>query len=350
MLRIIAVLAAAPLALTLVGQPAQAGPSVRTAPSELLDVSRLSVGEPPAIAYAERASTGVWTIHGTGGKTELKGRLRHFAPMGSGYVVQTSRSAPGATTRWIGADGTPGAGSWRGAVGLGVSAGGRAVAFTGSEGAVLVIDSEGDRVLRMPSVPATGMDTTAVGVAGENCKEGETNSSGCAVFVNYLSQPLSRLTSSHGIVDTMPFRQISTVHGRWLGGVTKVTDTGSCSVMTRNVRPRWHTCRHSFSDVSPTNELVLGLPASADGLGPTRLEVLDLRSGERVRSWVPDRSRATATYVDQVWEDPEHVLVVTLQDHRWAIVRLGLDGSMEYAVAPRPAQGGASPPLQLEVR
>ncbi len=36
----------------------------------------------------------------------------------------------------------------------------------------------GSRVLGMPSVPATGIDTAAVGVVGEDCKEDET-SHGC---------------------------------------------------------------------------------------------------------------------------------------------------------------------------
>ena len=40
-----------------------------------------------------------------------------------------------------------------------------------------------------------------------------------------------------------------------------------------------------------------------------------------------------------MWEDADHLLVVTFQAGEWAIVRLGLDGSMEYAVR-RVADGG----------
>ena len=46
------------------------------------------------------------------------------------------------------------------------------------------------------------------------------------------------------------------------------------------------------------------------------------------------------------------MLVVTYQAERWAVVRLGVDGSMEYAVAPaarddgRPARRSSSRPAE----
>lgn len=344
MKRLLTALAVAPLSLALLGSSAQAQEQAPT--RTVLDVGNLETGAPPGLVWA-RTIGGRSVIHGPAGRTAVDGKVRALAPMGSGYVVQTSRNGP-ATTRWISADGTPGSISWQGMTGLAVSAGGEAVAFTGPKGRVTVIDSDGDRVLRMPRVPA-GINTTAAGVAGEDCKEDET-SNGCTVFVNSLIQPTSWLTSSHGIVDSTPFQRVSTVHGRWLGGITKVTDTGSCSAMKRSFRTKWRTCRNRFSDVSPTNAHVLGLPAYGDGFGPTRLDLLDLRSGDRVRSWVPDRLGTTATYFDEAWEDPTHLLVVTFQDEKWAIVRLGLDGSMEYAVRPVPDRGDMTSPFHLQTR
>jgi hypothetical protein len=344
MKRLLTTLAVAPLAFALLGPAAQA--HQQALPRTVFDVGNLERGAPPALVWA-RTTGRRSVVHGPAGRTTVDGNVRALAPMGSGYVVQTSRSGL-ATTRWIGADGTPGARSWQGSPGLAVSAGGEAVAFTGRKGTVRVIDSEGDRVLRMPRVPA-GVNTTAVGVAGEDCKEDET-SNGCTVFVNSLIQPTSWLTSSHGIVDTTPFQRVSTVHGRWLGGITTVTDTGSCSAMKRSFRTKWRTCLNTFSDISPTNAQVLGLPAYGDGFGPTRLDLLDLRSGDRVRSWVPDRLGTTATYFDEAWEDATHVLVVTFQDEEWAIVRLGLDGSMEYAVPPVPDRGDMTSPFHLQTR
>jgi hypothetical protein len=170
------------------------------------------------------------------------------------------------------------------------------------------------------------------------------------VFVNSLRDPVSWLTSSHGIVDTTPLRQVSTVRGRWLGGITKVTDTGTCNEMLRGFRTKWRTCRNRFSDIAPGNDHVIGIPAYGDGFGPTVLDVLELRTGDRVRSWVADRKGRSATYFGELWEDPEHLLVVTFQEQEWAVVRLGLDGSMEYAVAPVADDGDMTAPFLLPTR
>jgi hypothetical protein len=346
MKRFLTALAVAPLALALQGLPANADQAAgeRAAPRQVFDVSDLETGARPQIAWAERRSATRSTIHGPDGDTPVRGgELSAFAPMGAGYVVQQ-----GSTVRWIAADGTPGAKSWRSAFGLAVSAAGEAVAFTGPKGKVTVIDSEGDRVLRMAPVPARG-SSSAVGVVGEDCKEDET-SNGCTVFVNSLREPVSWLTSSHGIVDTTPFQQVSTARGRWVGGITTVSDTGTCNKMTRNSHTLWRTCRNRFSDIAPDNGHVIGIPAFGDGFGPTTLDLLELRTGDRVRSWVADRRGRSATYFGEVWEDSEHLLVVTFQDQEWAVVRLGLDGSMEYAVAPVADAGDMEFPFTLQTR
>ena len=80
---------------------------------------------------------------------------------------------------------------------------------------------------------------------------------------------------------------------------------------------------------------MIGLPAYGDGFGPTTLDVLEVRTGAKVRSWTAARNGRSATYFGELWEDPEHVLIETYQADRCAIVRLGVDGSMEYAVPPR---------------
>jgi hypothetical protein len=346
MKRFLAALAVAPLALALHGLPANADQAAgeRAAPRQVFDVSDLDTGAPPAVAWAERKSPRRSIIHGPDGTTPARGgELRSFAPMGSGYVVQQ-----GSTVRWIAADGSPGAKSWRSGFGLAVSSGGGAVAFSGRTGKVTVIDSEGDRVLRMAPVPARG-STEAAGILGEDCQEGET-SNGCTVFVNSLREPVSWFTSSHGIVDTTPVQRVSTARGRWVGGITKVTDTGTCSKMIRGSRTQWRTCDNRFSDIAPGKDHVIGIPAYGDGFGPTTLDLLELRTGNRVRSWVADRKGRSATYFGELWEDPEHLLVVTFQDQEWAVVRLGLDGSMEYAVAPVADDGDMTAPFLLQTR
>lgn len=348
--RLLVALAAAPLALTLHSAPAGADPTSapgpdRAAPTrQVFDVSGLDTGAAPRIAWSERTGAGRTTIHGPDGTTPADGAVSAFAPMGSGYVVQTGGALP-PRVRWIAADGTPGRREWRSGYGLAVSAGGGAVAFTGPRGRVRVVDSGGDRVLRLPSVPGRGLHSPAL-VLGEDCRESAT-SDGCAVMVNSTRRPLSWTTSSHGLVDRTPFQTVSTGVGRWLGGITSRSDTGTCSALRRGARTVWTTCRNQLSTISPDREHLVGTPAYSDGFGPTRLDLLAVADGDRVRSWTPDRRGRSATYFDQVWEDSEHLLVVTFQDDAWAVVRLGTDGSMEYAVAPRGDDGDMERPLYL---
>jgi hypothetical protein len=355
MSRLLVALAVAPLALTLHSAPAGAaaadttvgGDADRAAPvSRVFDVSDLDTGAAPRIAWSERTGNGRTTIHGPDGTTPAAGNVMAFAPMGSGYVVQTGGARP-PRVRWIGADGTPGRREWRTGYGLAVSPGGGAVAFTVRRGGVRVIDSEGDRVVRMPSVPGVRGFNSPAGVSHDDCREDE-DSNGCSVAVNSTRRPLSWYTSSHGLVDRTPFRSFSTGRGAWTGGITSTSDTGSCSAVLRGTRTRWTTCRNALSVISPDRRHLVGTPAYGDGFGPTRLDLLALRTGDRVRSWTPDRRGRSATYFDQVWEDPEHLLVVTFQADEWAIVRLGTDGSMEYAVAPRADGGLMERPLYLQ--
>ena len=346
-----AALAATTLALSAALTPATratpAPASSAVAPRTVLDVSDLDQGAPPALAWSERRS-GRTVIHGADGtRTPAANRIDQFAPMGSGYVVQTFGTRP--STRWIGADGSPGRREWRTGHGLAVSPRGNVVAFAGRGGKVWTIDQEGDRVLRFHPVPVTGT-AHAAAVSGESCKEGEGDPGvGCTIAVNGPRRAFR--TSSHGIVDRVPHLiQVSTGRGRWLGGLTSVDDYGSCSAMLRTWRVEWRTCDHQLSDISRDNRHVLGTPAYADGFGPQDLALLATADGSVVRSFASARDGSSATYFDEVWEDAAHVLVVTYQDGEWAVVRLGVDGSMEYAVAPRPGSIDNGLPIRLQTR
>ncbi len=328
--------------------PAATADARATAPRTVLDVRGLDQGEPPAIAWSERRS-GRTVIHGPDGTTTpVTNNLVAFAPMGSGYVVQTAIARP-TTVRWVAADGTPGRREWRTGYGLAVSPRGQVVAFAGRAGKVWTIDQDGDRVFRYRPAPVTGT-ARAVAVTGENCKEGEGDpGTGCTIAVNGPHRAFS--TSSHGIVDQVPhLRQTSTGRGRWLGGITSLSDFGSCSAMMRSWRVRWRTCDNQLSDIAPGNDHVLGTPAYADGFGPQVLDVLETADGSVERTFTHARNGHSATYFGEVWEDAEHVLVVTYQDGEWAVVRLGVDGSMEYAVAPRRRSMERGLPFQLQTR
>lgn len=324
--------------------PDSAAADSGVAPSTRFDVSDLPTGLPPAIAWSER-SAGTTVIHGSAGTvTPAPQRLTSFAPMGSGYVIQTIGKK--VITRWTAVDGSPGKRSWRTGYGIGVSAKGKAVAFSGKRGKVWSIDQEGDRVLSFNPVPIKQRGQ-AVTVFGEDCSE-RTSNFGCTIFVN---GPRGYYTSSHGLVDRAPrMRLVSTGRGRYLGGITKISDTGTCSLMLRRTRVGWRTCANRFSDIATDNDHVLGLPAYGDGFGPTTLDVLATDNGDVVRAFTASRRGNSATYFDEVWEDADHVLVVTFQEDEWAIVRLGVDGSMEYAVPPRAGSTNMRTPLHLQTR
>lgn len=348
MKRLLTTLAVAPLALALVGPASQA--TAPAPPTTIFDVSSLKTGAAPRLAWSETTGSRT-TIHAPGGTTTpVAGRMNAFAPMGSGYVVQSfdTTTAARPTTRWVSASGSPGRSSWRTGYGLATSPDGEAVAFTVRRGGVRVIDQDGDRVLRMPSIPSKQFGTPAH-VTNGYCKEDAT-SNGCAVIVNSSRGRTSWYVTSHGIVDETGLKWVSTAKGRWTGGLTKILDAGSCSVMKRGQRNRWRTCDNQFGDISPDKQHVLGEPAYSDGFGPSDLDLLDLRSGALERSWASDRKGTSAVYFDAVWEDSTHLLVVTYQDAEWAIVRLGLDGSMEYAVAPVADDGDMETPFRLQVR
>ena len=344
-------LAATALALTSSLVPAVQASEQRSgkaAPRTVLDVRNLEQGAPPSIAWTSRTA-GKTVIHGTDGTTTpVSNNVVALAPMGSGYVVQTARNRP-TTVRWIGADGSPGRREWRAGYGLAVSPLGHVVAFAGRRGRVWTIDQEGDRVLRFNPVPVTGT-AHAVSVTGENCKEGEGDPGfGCSIAVNGPHRAF--YTSSHGIVDRVPHLRLATTgRGRWQGGITSLSDMGSCSAMLRSWRVTWRTCDNQLSDISPDNRHVLGTPAYADGFGPKVLDLLATADGSVVHSFTHARNGHSATYFGEVWEDAEHVLVVTYQDGELAVVRLGVDGSMEYAVAPRRAPMDTGAPFQLQTR
>lgn len=345
MKRIVTGLAVAALVLPLLGSSAQA--QEQAPGTTVFDVSDLETGAPPKLVWSKQSGSES-IIHGPNGTTTVEGQLNAVAPMGTGLVVQVFRGGS-TVTRWIGADGRPGRSGWRTGYGLATSADGRAVAFTTRGGGVKVIDQAGDRVVTMPPIPSDQFGQPAY-VTNGYCQEDET-SNGCTVLVNSSNSKGSWYVSSHGIVDKTGFKRVSTARGRWTGAYTKFEYTGgTCSAMTRNRKITWRTCDNAFSDISPDTQHVLGTPAYADGFGPTGLDVLDLRTGAVERSFRSTR-KAVTTYFDEVWEDSTHLLVVTYQDGEFAVVRLGLDGSMEYAVAPiADKDGDMASPFHLQTR
>ncbi|MEZ5091409.1 hypothetical protein [Nocardioides sp.] len=320
-----------------------------------LDVAGLAQGATPGVAHATLTYTGTLatggTIHGTDGSTTPlpAGSLTQFAALGDGWVADVVDPDTGEEMVFVlkadGSHGTPYAVEG----GLAVSHGGNVVAWTGVDGTVYTAHAETDEILTMPKVPQGAGTYRTVGVTSEDCKEGRSSDAGCTVYVNSGGKVYA--VTSHGIVDQLPkMLAATTSEGPLLGGMYSVSEdpAGSCSRMLQGWRKTlWRTCDHTLDVIAPDAAHLVGLPAYLDGFGPKTLAILSMEDGSVVRSW--SGTARSATYFDQVWEDDAHLLVRTFQGRRWAVVRVGVDGSLEYAVAPVKADSLESPWL-LETR
>jgi hypothetical protein len=117
-----------------------------------------------------------------------------------------------------------------------------------------------------------------------------------------------------------------------------------CSVLAdRRGRPRWQTCDHRLLDTSPDGRHLLGM-VGPSRYGRVRAVSLFTRAGDLVAEW----ARPPGTRIEEVrWEDAGHVLAVVHSGAEWSLVRVGTDGSVEYALAPRDLHAQDSTPLRL---
>ncbi|MGI8523022.1 MAG: hypothetical protein ACR2K3_06895 [Nocardioides sp.] len=125
-------------------------------------------------------------------------------------------------------------------------------------------------------------------------------------------------------------------------GLTKATDSSTCSKLLGGGEFQgFSTCQNQLTSFSPDGRLILALPSYFDGVGPGGIAMYDLdgtRLFERTST-----EQAQSYFTGATWEDDTHVLAPAYQDGKWALVRIGSDGSMEYAVAPATGPYDQSP-------
>jgi hypothetical protein len=117
-----------------------------------------------------------------------------------------------------------------------------------------------------------------------------------------------------------------------------------CSALvTQRGLERWRTCRHRLLDAAPDGRHVLGI-VGPSRYGRARAVSLFTRTGDLVTEW----SRPAGARIEDVrWEDDSHVLAVVEDASGWSLVRLGVDGSAEYAVAPLAVTAEDNAPFRL---
>lgn len=305
-----------------------------------LTLTGLSQGAAPRIGYAQDG-----VLHLEGFSYAAKGeRFVAFAAIRNGVLVATSDDQGNLRARLL--DSSQ---SWPMEGGFAISPDRNVAAFTQPDGTVTAVQDGGSRFFDVGKVPTgTGFDTVAV--SGENCS-GRSEADSCAVYVSSKGtepatwvarphQPTSRLQPANGLF-------LSAAGHDRLAWVASVTDAGSCSQVDEGSRALWRTCDHRILSFSLDGHRVLAGAAYADGLGDTQLAVLDAATGKvGLDLKVTDGGAITQA----VWEDDTHVLAVVYDANRWGVLRVGLDGRRELAVAPAPDSGDLASPFVLGTR
>jgi hypothetical protein len=314
-----------------------ASPTEAPGPQELT-VKGLATGAPPAIAYIADTGGGeqpIRLVRSDGTSQDLPGYYDSFALMGNGLVVVDQGEDGPVAVVLDGSLDESSRSPMRGGS-LAVTPGGSIVGWLGSDGSTHVVEGGGSREYDLPAVPQ-GADLAALVTDGQTCKEGE-GGQGCAAFVNSGDSTRAWTAISHGIVEDLdPILSVRDVGGRYLLGMVSLSDEGSCWGLFKSFgKRRWDTCEQTLMAFSPSDELILGTDAYLDGLGQRSLAFLDL-DGNVLAAWQGTKDDAP-TIVQMAWEDDEHALAVVWAGEEWSVVRFGIDGSSEYAVAPVPGE------------
>jgi hypothetical protein len=302
-----------------------------------LPVSGLAVGDDPKIPYAFASQpdfgSGNWRLRRPDGTTLRLPSLTwgSWAPMGDGAIGMAGTEA-GPELQQVSA-----AGRLRTRMvehfGLAVSPDQEIVGWLGDHGTPHVVEGGGSRHFDMPKLIHGGAIAALAG--SETCKEEEPEGGGCTVFANGSSRVW--VADSHGIVATIgPMLQVSDVNqsGRVTGEVSRGRPQHrACWGVFRATGHRvFRTCDFFLDSFSPDGRRVLAERSQVRWDSIRRLAILD-RNGNALRTWTfhATRSRSLSQLT---WEDSHHLLGVLQSHGRWGLVRIGTDGTVEYAGAP----------------
>lgn len=329
-----------------------------SAGSTAFPVSGLAVGESPTIPYAFASKPdfggGDWQLRRPDGTTLPLPDLTWsaWAPMGDGAIGMAGTEA-GPELQRVSATGRVHARMIE-HFGLAVSPDHEILGWLGDHGTTHVVEGGGTRHLTLPRIRLRGdrnEQSTVAAVSGAGtCQEQGPEGGGCTVFVNGRRKVW--VTSSHGIVDRVgPMLAVSDVNqsGRVIGQVSRRTPghPACWGVYRATGRRVFRTCGYYLDSFSPDGRRVLAERAQVRWTSIRRFAILD-REGRALQTWTiratPHRSLTQLT-----WEDSHH-LVGVLQAHgTWGLVRIGDDGSVEYA-GPRVEQVNEFSPYDLPKR
>ena len=116
-----------------------------------------------------------------------------------------------------------------------------------------------------------------------------------------------------------------------VAGLSSLTADGACSAAVNGAgTPVWETCEHGIGAFSPSGTYVVGTDPEADSNGSPTVSVLDGSTGEEIVTFEADLPRRTVGgFWSQVaWEGDEALVVRLFHGEEYAMMRLGLDGTV----------------------
>lgn len=306
-------------------------------PSGAVDLDRLSSGPAPTIAWAQDR-----LLNGEADAKELPAGVDEFTRT---KQLLVSRDKDGHVYAYApeGPIGTTPIGEATGR--LAVNKERNLVAWVAPDGSPTVLqEGQARPVVLQNQAGVTSGD--AVAVVGHDCFNGpETvEGAGCSVYFRSTGTdtPRSFVASNHGFVDelgTAPYA-LQDVGGLGEVGWTELKDDQTtCStfrLLEGTLGPSglpkpWTTCTFMPLQFSPDGTRVLATGSQGyEGRGASELAILKRTGGKPVLR-ISNDQKSQAAIVDMTWEDNKHVLAVVNQGLDWAIVRVGIDGSMELA-------------------
>ena len=301
----------------------------------VLDVSDLPAGAPPGIEYV----TGGHTLHlADGGTVELPTRdpVSSFVALTDGsHVFLTSHHGAPFVEIEDGDGGfqDPVPSGWD----LAVNQAHTLAAWVRPDGQVMTWQLDATLPLAYGDPVPAGDSLRMGAVLGDDCGPQGT----CEVYVNVPDQRaqdgwqpwLVDVNGTQKYLDGA-YRILADSSESGLSiGYRSISDAGSCSVLLGGGEFQgFSTCKNTLVSFSPDDRLILADPAYHDGIGNGVIAMYDLE-GNRLFQRTSTEA-AQSFYSSAQWEDATHVLAPVFQDGRWAVVRIGSDGSMEYAVPP----------------
>jgi hypothetical protein len=313
----------------------------------------LATGARPGIPWASATKPafqeGNWRLHRSDGTVVRLPRMTWgtWATIGRGAAIGMSGTEAGPELQRVTGRGTVSARFVR-HFGLAVSPDHRIVGRLDDRGAPRVLEGGGSRSFRLSPVPKSR--TIGAIQGSRTCREQAPEGGGCTVFVNGRRHAF--VSTSHGIVDRIdPMLAVTdvTARGRVIGLVSRPTpDSRECwGVYGPAATLLFQTCDERLDSFAPGGGRVLAERSRTKWDSVRHVAILG-RDGHVVHSWTfdagPRRSLSQLT-----WEDAHHLLGALQVRGHWSLVRIGTDGTVEYAVPPT-AGAHALDPFNLPLR